>query len=372
MPVGYLIAVGLVAVATLLALAPIRRPPALGRLNWVLSFLINELPFVAIAWLVVDTALAFSQGDVDSSAGWAVFGLAGLAASGLAVVAWRGYRAGPVVEAALRDGLGADWRTALDPTLARALRGRRPYGRIVFLPLAVRGRDVARVADISYGDAGARNRLDVYHSRSGATGGPVLVYLHGGGFRGGRKDREARPLIHRLARQGWLCVSASYRLQPAAGYPESLADARSVVAWVRAHAHEYGADPETVFVSGSSAGAHLAATMALTDDTVAGAVCLYGYYGQVHSAGPGSAVAAHVGGDRPPFFVTHGENDTYVPVSAARDLVQRLRSASANPVVYAELPGGQHSFDLFHSLRFEAVVDGVEAFAAWVRSRPVG
>ena len=39
------------------------------------------------------------------------------------------------------------------------------------------------------------------------------------------------------------------------------------------------------------------------------------------------------------------------------------------PVVYAELPGAQHTFDLFHSLRFESVVDGIEAFAAWVRSR---
>jgi hypothetical protein len=41
-------------------------------------------------------------------------------------------------------------------------------------------------------------------------------------------------------------------------------------------------------------------------------------------------------------------------------------------VVYAELPGAQHAFDLFHSLRFEAVVDAIEAFAAWVRSTPVG
>jgi hypothetical protein len=36
--------------------------------------------------------------------------------------------------------------------------------------------------------------------------------------------------------------------------------------------------------------------------------------------------------------------------------------------VYAELTGAQHSFDLFHSLRFEAVIDAIEAFAAWVRS----
>ena len=39
-------------------------------------------------------------------------------------------------------------------------------------------------------------------------------------------------------------------------------------------------------------------------------------------------------------------------------------------MVYAELPGGQHSFDLFHSIRFENVVDGIDAFVAWVISRP--
>ncbi len=44
-------------------------------------------------------------------------------------------------------------------------------------------------------------------------------------------------------------------------------------------------------------------------------------------------------------------------------------STSSNPVVYAELPGAQHTFDMFHSLRFVAVIDGIEAFTAWVRSR---
>ncbi len=43
----------------------------------------------------------------------------------------------------------------------------------------------------------------------------------------------------------------------------------------------------------------------------------------------------------------------------ARDFVERLRSVSANPVVYLELPGGQHSFDIFHSVRFETVVEAV-------------
>jgi acetyl esterase/lipase len=48
------------------------------------------------------------------------------------------------------------------------------------------------------------------------------------------------------------------------------------------------------------------------------------------------------------FFVAHGDRDPLVTVEGARLFVKRLRSTSSNPVVYAELPGAQHSFDLFH------------------------
>jgi acetyl esterase/lipase len=56
-------------------------------------------------------------------------------------------------------------------------------------------------------------------------------------------------------------------------------------------------------------------------------------------------------------------------VETARLFAERMRGGSAGPVVYAELPGAQHGFDRFHSIRFERVVDAVEDFAAWVRSR---
>lgn len=68
----------------------------------------------------------------------------------------------------------------------------------------------------------------------------------------------------------------------------------------------------------------------------------------------------------PPVFVAHGDADALVQVEHARAFVRRLRGASSAPVVYAELPGGQHGFDLFRSVRFEAVIDGIEAFAARV------
>jgi acetyl esterase/lipase len=66
--------------------------------------------------------------------------------------------------------------------------------------------------------------------------------------------------------------------------------------------------------------------------------------------------------DAPAFFVAHGDHDNYAPVSGARDFVEKLQAVSRSTVVYAELPGAQHSFDLFRSPRFESVVDAVEAF----------
>ena len=197
----------------------------------------------------------------------------------------------------------------------------------------------------------------------------MLIHLHGGGFRSGRKNREARPLIYRLASEGWLCVSANYRLRPVSFY-ESLDDAERVVKWLREHADDDGAVATHVFVSGSSAGGHLATTAAFRDPSIAGAISLYGYCGPADEGQPLTSPLGYVGPDAPPLFVAHGDNDTYVPVEAARELVERTRSVSANPVVYVEAPGGQHAFDLFHSIRFERIIDGIEAFTSWVRARP--
>ena len=58
-------------------------------------------------------------------------------------------------------------------------------------------------------------------------------------------------------------------------------------------------------------------------------------------------------------------------MSHADRFVDRLRGDSAAPVVYFRLPGAQHSFDLFRSLRFDHVVDGIVAFLAWTRAHPV-
>ena len=388
-PFGYLVAVALTATPTLCALAPLRRPPVLDTVSFRLGVALNELPFIPLYFLLGSTLLAFGQGDVNSPGGWATFGLAVLTTLGLAVVARRGLRARPAIDAALAEAFGAKWRTNLDSNLAAGPRRQLPWARILFRPVFAGRREVEHVANIRYGNAGKRNLLDVYHHRSRPGGGPILIHLHGGGYVSGRKNSQSLPLLHRLASQGWVCISANYRLRPAVGFPEHLIDAKKVIAWARQHAHEYGADPAALFMAGSSAGAHLTALAALTtnnprfqpgfeqaDTSVTAAVCLNGYYGPYYNHSdtqePPSSPHAYIRPEAPPFFLAHGDHDTVVPVETARQFAERLRRSSSNPVVYVELPSAQHAFDLFHSVRFEAVIDAIEQFAVSVTAQASG
>jgi acetyl esterase/lipase len=368
---------------TLMAVAPMRRPRRLATISWISSLALNEVPYLFLYIVVASTVPTIVDGEVGGLGSWISLAIATLTVAGLIVVARRALRTGTVVERALADGLGRSWRSQLSPDAANGLRRHLPWPRILFLPWMFGRHDVERVANIAYGDDGSSNLLDVYRHRSHPTGSPTLLYLHGGGFHWGHKNREARPLLYHLASQGWTCISANYYLaSPAAdSFPRNLIDVKKLIAWVRAHGHEYGADPDTIFLVGASAGAHLTATAALTtndptfqpgfedaDTSFTAGIGLYGYYGTLGGDEHPPTTPLAYDGDPPPFFVVHGDQDTYAPVEGARALAEHLRAVSPEPVVYAELPGAQHSFDLFHSVRFETVVDAIEAFAAWVRS----
>jgi acetyl esterase/lipase len=257
-----------------------------------------------------------------------------------------------------------------------------PWPRLL-VPFVSYRRGVRRIRNLRYGTVPGRGQLlDVYLARDRPAPAPVLVYLHGGGFAIGNKMIGGRPLLYRLAAHGWISVSANYRLRRAT-YADQLADIKRVVAWIREHAAEYGADPSAVVLAGGSAGAHLAATAALTaddrqlqpgfesaDTSVAAVLGLYGYYG---SAGPlgttEAAPLARLRPDAPPFFLVHGTLDTMVPVEDARAFAAELGRVSARPVAYAELPGTQHNFDFSPSPRFHAVLDAVEDFLDRVLTR---
>ncbi|MGC5412924.1 alpha/beta hydrolase, partial [Streptomyces sp. DT225] len=89
---------------------------------------------------------------------------------------------------------------------------RPPWLRVLFVPVLKRRRDVRRVAGLSYGEAGRRNLLDVYHHRARPQGAPVLIHMHGGGYTGGHKNSQSLPLLYRLASRGWVTISANSRL----------------------------------------------------------------------------------------------------------------------------------------------------------------
>ncbi|WP_234313736.1 alpha/beta hydrolase [Streptomyces sp. NBRC 109706] len=344
------------------------------------GMLINEVPFLGIYFLVASTALAAAQGDLQTTGARMTVAVAALATIGLTVSAWRGVRSDVAVGRALDDGLRAGWRERVRAPLRR----HRPWARILLLPGHMRRRDVTRVRNISYGDAGRRNLLDVYRRRDAPGNAPVLLYFHGGGYTSGAKSREARPLLYRLASQGWVCVSANYRLRPETTFPGHQIDAKKAIAWVHEHGPEYGADPSRLFVAGSSAGSNMAGLCALTpndpafqpgfessDTSVTAAICLYGYYGHYFGDPPNEPPPppqpqGYIHPEAPPFFIAHGTRDGLGTVEGARHFAAQLREASTNPVVYVELPGAQHSFDIVHSPRFDAVVDGVEAFTATV------
>ena len=71
---------------------------------------------------------------------------------------------------------------------------------------------------------------------------------------------------------------------------------------------------------------------------------------------------AHVGPHAPPFLVVHGERDSLVPVAEARAFVQALRAASPAPCAYIEVPGAQHAFEVFPSVRTLHLMRGLERF----------
>ena len=68
----------------------------------------------------------------------------------------------------------------------------------------------------------------------------------------------------------------------------------------------------------------------------------------------------------PPFFVLHGSHDFLVPPEESRQFVAALREVSDSPVLYAELPGATHGFDVLHSLRSRHVVHGIGKYLGGV------
>jgi acetyl esterase/lipase len=122
--------------------------------------------------------------------------------------------------------------------------------------MAVR-RELRHELDVPYGKD-AKQRMDLYFPVQKASGAPVLLFLHGGGFREG--DRKQYGYVAEpFAQNGILTVVASYRLTPDSHYPDQPDDAKAIVTWIHRNIAKHGGDPNAIYVSGHSAGAILAA-----------------------------------------------------------------------------------------------------------------
>jgi acetyl esterase/lipase len=363
MPYGYLLTVLLWGAVTAAMLRPPHRPLPLARAVYFLSVALNELPWLALLLLGVATADALLSSRLHTSAvGIIALVLAALTALGMLRLQRQVLRARGVVAGTI--GL---------PAAAQGFRWER------LQPLPLRPRGVQRIADLSYGRGGREHRLDLYRRRDLEAPAPVLLFFHGGGYSGGGKHFEGRHLWYRMARRGWVVLSADYGLRPHVSWPEHLIDAKRVIAWVHQNAGAYGMDPRRIVSSGSSAGAHLSVHCALSandprlqpgfeevDTRLAAAVLLYGYFGRYYCRDRDEEPTSHPldlpTEAAPPIVMLHGDRDSYVPVQQARDLAAHLRGGSSRTVAYAELPGAQHGFDVFASPRFRAAVDGIEHF----------
>jgi acetyl esterase/lipase len=238
--------------------------------------------------------------------------------------------------------------------------------------------DVRYIPDLVYGEVpGFRPlELDLYLPSSPSPA-PVIVHVHGGGWRRGSRrhplPRLGADFYERLAGRGFAVAAVDYRLSGEATFPAAVDDVRAAVGWVREQAAAYGLDAGRVFLWGDSAGGHLALMTALTGSGVRGVVAwfpvtdLAGLASDVAAAGgvpdpgpesrealflgaPAAAVpdlareaspVNHASAAAPPVLLLHGAADDMVPPAQSIRLAEALTQAGAT----AELelvPGATH------------------------------
>lgn len=245
---------------------------------------------------------------------------------------------------------------------------------------------LAREAGLAYGEGPSR-RLDVYAPPAAGGPRPVVVFFYGGSWQNGKRE-DYRFAGAALAAEGFVAMVPDYRKYPEVRFPGFVEDGAAAVAWARREAARFGGDPAKLWVMGHSAGAHIAALLALdagylaphgmAPSSLAGLVGLAGPYDFLPLSSetlkrvfspeavlPRSQPVNFAGPGAPPAFLATGKDDTTVLPRNTVNLAARLRAAG-RPVVERHYPSLNH-YTLVGSLGAplrsrHPVLDDVAAF----------
>ena len=265
---------------------------------------------------------------------------------------------------------------------------------------------IVKHADVVYAALESRDLLlDVYApERKPATPIPAVVWVHGGGWRGGSKQNPRRALP--ILEHGFGLVSVGYRLSGEAIFPAAIADVKAAIRWVRANAMRYGFDPNRIGAWGSSAGGHLVALLGTAHEVAEWdqlheensgvssrpeAVCnwfgptdflrMNDFPGRIDHDAADSPESRFIGvpiqqhperaqranpiryvtSDDPPMLHMHGERDRAVPYNQSELLHAALKEAELDSTLYMVKNGG-HGFRDMQGDTPESLLARVVAF----------
>lgn len=241
--------------------------------------------------------------------------------------------------------------------------------------------------DIEYSNPdGQHLQLNLARPKEGDGLRPAVLCIHGGGFRAGKRERWDA-LCQKLAGDGYVAATVTYRLAPKYQFPAAIYDVKAAVRWLRKNAVAYQIDPERIGVVGDSAGGHLAQFLGVTGDVVdfegleelgdlnddiesSSVTCVVNYYGPSDftksygkSVDAAEVLPLWLGGDvtkerrkhivaSPLYWVTpnaaptlliHGTEDKYVAFEQAEWIHDRLKAAEVE-VELLKLEGAGHGF----------------------------
>jgi acetyl esterase/lipase len=227
--------------------------------------------------------------------------------------------------------------------------------------------------------------LDLYIPKDAKQPTPLIIFLHGGGWRGGDKTNHLSP---GLLKAGYALASVNYRLTTEAIFPAQIHDVKAAVRWLRAHAKEYNYDPDRIGVWGYSAGGHLAQLVGtssrvlalegnggnldqsskvqaviswagISDLTTIGGQAGKDNQLQLHkpvnlvsmflgahpnenkSLAWAASPIAYLSPDTPPMLIVHGEKDDVVPIEQSEQLYKAMKKAGLDATI-VKLKGTTH------------------------------